>query len=79
MTDPQSDEIKFYAECIRKGDDPETVLRTALTRQRADLVADIENSRPIRDENLYRQGIHAGIDRAIYRIQHPPVESRPTD
>jgi hypothetical protein len=27
-------DIKFYADCIRKGDDPESVLRVALTEQR---------------------------------------------
>lgn len=67
--------IKFYAEAIRKGDDPEAVLRVALGQQREAFIADIESSRPIRDDEPYRIGMHAGLDRAIYRIQHERLDA----
>lgn len=33
------------------------------------LVQDLESSRPVKDGNLYRDGINAGIDRAVSRIK----------
>jgi hypothetical protein len=64
-------DVTFYADCIRKGDDPEAVLRVALAAQRESILADIEDSRPVRDEDTYRIGMHAGIDRALFRVQNP--------
>ena len=43
-----------------------------------EIASEVESSKPIDDSSRYRQGIAAGIDRALFRINQRAAEYRNT-